>query len=241
MQRLGARVTAGLQAADAPPLDRNLPYRLLHPEVLRLLEAVSLVGAQGCDVEPRLAVTPADRREADGALAPTDERPLVVLQPGCTDPRRAWPAEAFAQVGDVCARRGARVVLNGTQDEAPRLAAVRSAMREPCLNLAGVLSLGGLLGLLERARLVVANDTGPAHLARALDVPSVTLYWICNLAPYVPMSTLRHAVAVSWQLHCPRCGRFNIGTRCEHDDSFMEQLRPEEVLSLVDSLWPACA
>jgi ADP-heptose:LPS heptosyltransferase len=239
MQRLGARVTAGLQAPDAPPLDRNLPYRLLHAEVLRLLEAVSLVGAQGCDVEPRLAVTPADRHEADQTLGHADERPLVVLQPGCTDPRRAWPAEAFARVGDVCARRGARVVLNGTQSEAPRLAAVRAAMQEPCLDLAGALSLGGLLGLLERARLVVANDTGPAHLARAIDVPSITLYWICNLAPYAPMSTLRHAVAVSWQLDCPRCGRFNVGTRCEHDDSFMAQVSPEEVLALVDSLWPA--
>jgi len=281
VRALGARVSAGLCARDAPPLDRNLTYRALHPEVLRLLEAVALVGAHGCEVEPRLAVIESDRIEAAqaleaaaalqpagalhvaGALQAADalhaaggcyaddaggradrwaagaQPPLLVLQPGCTDPRRAWPAESFAAIGDHCARRGARVVLNGTAAEAPTLARVRAAMREPVTDLAGVLSLGGLLGLLERARLLVSNDTGTAHLARAIDLPSVTICWIGNLASYGPMSCERHAVALSWQVHCPRCGRLNVADRCEHDDSFVATVGSHEVLALVDDLWAA--
>lgn len=237
IQRLGARVSAGTQVPGAPSLDRTLPYRRMAPEVLRWLEVVALVGAHGCDIEPRLAVTPADREEAAAVRAAAGSRPVLVLQPGCADPRRAWPAPCFAAIGDHFAARGAAVVLNGTSAERPRLAEVKEAMRAPCTNLAGVLSLGGLLGLLSGARLLVANDTGPAHLARAIDVPSVTLCLIGNLAGYGPMSGRRHAVAVSWQVHCPRCGRLNVEGRCEHDDSFMASITPEEVIALAEPLW----
>lgn len=235
---MGARVSAGLWVPGAQVLDRILPYRQPHSEVLRLLEAVALVGASGCDVEPRLAVTAADHEEAAGALGDDgDTRPLLVLQPGCQDPRRAWPAEAFATVGDHFAARGARVVLNGTLAEAAILDRVRAAMAEPVLALAGQLSLGGLLGLLRRSRLLVSNDTGTAHLARAIDLPSVTICWIGNLATYGPMGSAHQAVALSWQLHCPRCGRLNVTERCAHNDSFVEAVPTDEVLCLAKALW----
>ncbi|MFP5407206.1 MAG: glycosyltransferase family 9 protein, partial [Gammaproteobacteria bacterium] len=188
VRRLGARLCAGLQADGAEPLDRNLPYREPHSEVLRLLETVALVGARGCDVEPRLAITEADRHELDHVLAPGEQRPVLVLQPFCFDPRRAWPAERFAAVGDHYAAHGALVVMNGTAQEADALAQVRAAMREPALDLTGALSLGGLLALLGRAQLLVSNDTGTAHLARAIGLPSVTISWIGNLAAYGPTS-----------------------------------------------------
>jgi len=105
------------------------------------------------------------------------------------------------------------------------------------LDLAGVLSLGGLLGLLARARLLVSNDTGTAHLARALDLPSVTICWIGNHAAYGPTGSARHAVAVSWQLTCPRCGQLNVTERCAHDDSFVDTVSVDEVQRLADELW----
>lgn len=238
VRQLGARLCAGLQAPQAEALDRSLPYREPHSEVLRLLEAVALVGARSCDVEPQLTVTRADREEAARALPAAERRPLLVLQPYCVDPRRAWPAERFAAIGDHYAARGALVALNGTAQEARAIAQVRAAMREPVLDLSGVLSLGGLLGLLERAGLLVSNDTGTAHLARAIGLPSVTICWIGNFAAYGPMSSARHAVALSWRLHCPRCGTLNVGVRCEHDDSFVDEVQTEEVLGFAHELWP---
>lgn len=236
IRSLHPRVSAGMQAPGAPPLDRNLPYRPLHPEGLRLLEAVALVGAQGCDIEPRVAVTEADRVEAAAAV-PAGDAPLLVMQPSCSDPRRAWPADRFAAVADHFAARGAQVVLNGTADEAMALRRVSAAMRHPALDLAGVLTLGGLAGVLERARLLVGNDTGTAHLARAVGLASVTIFWIGNLAGYGPMSTARHAAVVSWRTECPRCGQRNIGFRCEHQDSFVDEVELDEVLAPARALW----
>ena len=235
---VGARHTAGLQAPGSAPLERTLPYRDFHPETLRLLETVALVGACGLGVESRLAVTPADRAEA-AAVLPPEHAPLVLLQPGATDPRRRWSPARFAEVGSHFARKGARIAINGTADEAAQVRAVLAALppQTQAHDLSGRLSLGGLAGLMEHAQLVVSNDTGPAHLARALDVPSVTVYWIGNLVGYGPMSCARHAAAVSWRLDCPACGRNSIGVDCGHPDSFVDDVSPEEVISMAQALF----
>lgn len=238
VRRLGARLTAGFHTPGAMPLDRMLPYRELHPEVLRLLEGVALVGACGHTVEPRLAVTSHDRAEAAAVLPPAS-RPLVVLQPGAADPRRCWAPWHFASVADHFAELGADVAVNGTGAEAAAVAAVVQAMRrrDRAHDLSGRLSLGGLLGLLERARLVVSNDTGPAHLARALGVATVAVYWIGNMIGHGPTASARHAVAVSWRLDCPVCGQNCMRADCGHTASFVNDVEPEEVIAAAQPLY----
>ena len=103
LRRLGARVTAGSRTPDAPPLDRTVPYTGHQHEIHRFLEVAAVVGAAPVTLEPRLAVTDADRAEAAAVLA-GDDRPLVVLHPGAKDPRRRWPVERLAVVGRELAR-----------------------------------------------------------------------------------------------------------------------------------------
>jgi ADP-heptose:LPS heptosyltransferase len=96
--RLGARVTAGSRAPDAPALDRTVPYTGHQHEIHRFLEVVSQVGAAPVTLEPRLAVTDADRAEA-AAVRAGDDRPLVVLHPGANNRGGAgrwsgWPPSA---------------------------------------------------------------------------------------------------------------------------------------------------
>lgn len=105
VRRLGARVTAGFKAEDAPPLDRWMPYIYFQHEIMRFLEAVALTGAPAVTIEPRVPVTEIDLAEAR-ALVPEDGRPLGVLHPGANDPRRRWPPEKFAAVGDALAAAG---------------------------------------------------------------------------------------------------------------------------------------
>lgn len=113
---LGARVTAGLRAEDAPPLDRWLRYVYYQHEVIRYLEVVALVGAVATTVVPTLAVTDADRAEAAEVLGPAD-RPRVALHPGATDTRRRWPVEHFAAVARQLHRDGYEVLVTGTPVE----------------------------------------------------------------------------------------------------------------------------
>ncbi|MCW3844189.1 glycosyltransferase family 9 protein [Micromonospora yasonensis] len=100
----------------------------------------------------------------------------AVVHPGATSPSRRWPAARFAGVADHLAARGLRVVLTGVPAEREVTAAVRRLTRRPTVDLTGATSLGGLALLLRHAAILVANDTGTAHLAAAVGTPSVTVY-----------------------------------------------------------------
>jgi ADP-heptose:LPS heptosyltransferase len=233
--QFGARLTVGARAADAPGLDRWLPYREPVNRRLALLEIAGLAGAwPGPMPIPELTVTDADRHAAAQVVPPdlVPGRRLVILQPGSTDPRRCWPAERFAALGDLLAEDGVQVAINGSAAEAVLVQAVAGRMRQHATVLAGVLDLGGLCGLLERAALVVSNDTGPLHLALALGIPCVGIFWLTNLLEGMPLraSGLRAALAV--RTRCRVCGQDNLARRCVHDASFVDEVTLDEVLAL---------
>jgi ADP-heptose:LPS heptosyltransferase len=236
VRRFGARLTAGARSLDAPPLDRWLAHREPAPRRLALLEIAGLVGAwPGPLPMPELALTEADHHEAAAVLPQGEARAgerLIVLQPGSTDARRRWPAERFAALGDRLADAGFHVVVNGSSEEAVLVDAVLGAMRRPATGLAGKLGLGGLCALLARARLLVSNDTGPLHLALALGVPSVGIFWLSNLVEGMPLRPSSLHVAVASRTHCPVCGHDNLRSRCAHDPSFVDDVSVEQVAAL---------
>jgi ADP-heptose:LPS heptosyltransferase len=223
------RVSVGLRSPDAPPLDRWLPYVYWQHEVLRWIEVARLAGARPASVEPRLAVTESDRVAAAAVLGPL-ARPLVVLHPGATDARRRWPPERFAVLGDALAERGAAIAVTGTATEVPLTSEVVSGMGAPVLDLTGRLSLSALVGVLASASLVVANDTGPLHLAYAVGTPTVGIFWIGNLVNGGPPSREQHRPVAGWRLRCSRCGADCLHEGCEHRESFVDDVTVDEVL-----------
>ncbi len=241
---LGARVTAGLRAEDAPPLDRWLRYVYYQHEVIRYLEVAALVGAPATTIVPTLAVTDADRAEAAEVLGPAD-RPRVALHPGATDTRRRWPAERFAEVARELHADGYEVLVTGTPGERDVVDEVVTAAGVPVRPLVGALSLGGLAGAYAGCALVVANDTGPVHLAAAVGTPTVGVYWVGNLINTANPLRGRHRPITSWTVHCPVCGvdctpgiyphRPGDGD-CPHRDSFVTDVPTVEVLEAAREL-----
>lgn len=232
VQQLGARVTVGLKTPDAVPLDRWVPYVLLHPEILRYLEVVSLVGATETVLEPRVCVTEKDLIEAQSVVDTVwPPRVLVALHPGAGAPERRWPPEKFAAVGDALVAAGAHVVITATKEEQPIAKAVMAAMRTEAQDLSGCLSLGGLAGLLSRCRVVVSNDSGPLHLAAAVGAATVGIYWCWNFINYGSITRSRHRPAISWQLTCPVCHVDQLHNTCDHHPSLVADITTEEVIA----------
>ncbi|GIH69943.1 glycosyltransferase family 9 protein [Sphaerimonospora thailandensis] len=227
VRRLGARVTAGLCSPDAERLDRWVPYVYYQHEVLRYLEVASLVGATTDAVEPRLAVTDADRAELARVLG--EPRPgLVALHPGASDPRRRWPAERFAAVAD---RLGRPVVITGTGKERDVVEEVAAATGTSSVQVVDMLSVGGLAALYERCALVISNDSGPRHLAAAVGTPTIGIYWCGNLVNAGPLTRTRHRPLVSWTAACPVCGASGVDltvARCPHDASWVAEVTVDE-------------
>ena len=228
VQRLGAPLTIGLRTPDAPPLDRWVPYEFYQPEIFRYLEVVSLVGAKTHSWEPQIFVTRRDRAESL-RIVPDTEKPLVALHPGATDSRRRWSVEKFAAVADALVQAGADLVVTGTEQERELARAVIAQMNQPGRDISGQLSLGGLVGLVNRCSLVVSNDTGPLHLARAVGTPTVGIYWCGNLITAGALTRSLHRPAMSWRLNCPVCGLDCTRHTCPHRVSFVDDVTVEEV------------
>ncbi|MGR6316803.1 glycosyltransferase family 9 protein [Micromonospora soli] len=241
---LGARVTAGLRAEDAPPLDRWLRYVYYQHEVIRYLEAVALVGAPATTITPALPVIDADRVEARKVLGePTGRR--VALHPGATDTRRRWPPERFGEVARALAGDGYEVLVTGTPAEQETVAEVVAAAGVPVRPQVGTLSLGGLAACFEGCSVVISNDTGPLHLAAAVGAPTVGVYWVGNLINGASPLRARHRPIASWTTHCPVCGvdctpgiyphRPGSGD-CPHRDSFVADVPVIEVVEAAREL-----
>jgi hypothetical protein len=101
----------------------------------------------------------------------------VVLHPGAALPSRRWPVPRWAAVARELRAHGRRVVVTGGPDERGLALEVARAggVPEPDV-LAGRTSPGQLALLVAASCLVVAPDTGVAHLATALGRPSVVLF-----------------------------------------------------------------
>jgi len=134
-------------------------------------------------------------------------------------------------VGNTLSRQGARVVITGSEGEADLVATVRAAMTEPAEGLAGRLSLGGLSGLLERASLVVSNDTGPLHLAGAVGAATVGIFWCFNVINGGPTTRARHHPLISWNIYCSLCGASQVTNACRHRVSYVNDVTADQVIA----------
>lgn len=234
---LGAKLTVGLRTPEAAPLDRWLPYGEISNRRLELLQVAALVGAAPVLMDREIAVTDNDQREAARLVPSTPGERIVVLHPGASDVRRHWPAERFAAVGDMLAAKGATIVISATEPERHLAQTIVHNMRHPAIDLTGQLSLSGLCGLLERATMMVSNDTGPLHLALAIGTPAVGIFWLTNLLESGPLRQHLLRPALSVQAHCPVCGVSNLKYRCEHDVCFVDDVSVEKVAGLADELF----
>jgi lipopolysaccharide heptosyltransferase I len=155
-----------------PPSARHVVH-----QYLALLEPL---GLREPVLDFRLPSDPAAEAAADEFLAQAGLKPrgrLVVLNPGAGRADKRWPADAFGALARRLAEEAAAhvVVVWGPGEEATARAIVGAAGLGRAL-LAPPTDLLQLVALLRRASVVVAGDTGPLHLAAALDVPCVGLY-----------------------------------------------------------------
>ena len=173
----GARRVGGFAPTGTTGLDPHLhlPYPHALHEVdrhLRLLERLGLPPGAARALEWPLTQDEEDEAAALGL----PRRAYAVLHPGATSPSRLWPAERFAEVADGLVRAGLEVVVGGVPSEAATTGALVAACRAPVRDLTGRTSLGAYAALLRDAAVVVANDTGTAHLSAAVGGRVVTLF-----------------------------------------------------------------
>jgi heptosyltransferase I len=112
-----------------------------------------------------------------------DPQPTLVISPCSSHALRNWSAERYAAAADHAAsRHGMRVLICGGRSalELEYGERIAGLMRQPCVNLVGQDTLLELLATLQRATVLLAPDSGPAHMATAVGTPVIGLYAATN-------------------------------------------------------------
>lgn len=188
----------------------------------KYLDAAEFLGLGRSPIDFTFNTTPAHRAAVQALLAPLGTRPYAVLLPGANWTTKRWPAEHFATLTRHLQRDlGLAVVVAGGASDHPLAHAIA-----PDLSLCGQTTLPQTTALLESAAVVIANDTGPMHVAAALGTPLVTLF-----GPTSPVRTgpyRRPLTVLRTDLPCAPC----LSRKCSHM-SCLHWLSPEHVLSAV--------
>jgi lipopolysaccharide heptosyltransferase II len=153
-------------------------------EVQRQLALAASVGYTVDDDRLRLRVTSQQRHHARTLLHEAGvpaQRPYFIVHPGASAPSRRYPAARFGSAADaIAARSGCLPIFTGEASEQPLIDEARRCMSQPSITLAGRVRVPELAALIGDARLLLANNTGPAHVAAAVGTPVTVLYALTN-------------------------------------------------------------
>lgn len=132
----------------------------------------------GASVEaPRVYLRDKERRNARRILKEAGvDAPFVVIHPGSGGSAERWPLERFVRLYHNLDRAGLPVVLSGSEDEGRRIKKLSGDLKIPIRDVTGETDLRTLAAVLSEARVVIANSTGPLHLAAAVGTRVVGLY-----------------------------------------------------------------
>ena len=138
----------------------------------------------GVDPEPleyQLEISEKEAQDRDDFFRSLDA-PGCAMVLGSSDPRKNWTPDGYVRVAsELRTAYGLRPILVGGRSRTEEGAA--QAILRDC-DSAAVDARGGglrrLLWLLDGSALVISPDTGPLHMARALDVPVVGLFGFTN-------------------------------------------------------------
>jgi len=159
-------------------------------------------------------------------------QPLVILHPGSGGSALNWPVQKFAQLADeLFYQHKVRVVVTGVHSEKKLIDEFFRLTKAPVLRLDGQLSLKELGALLRRANLLIANSTGPLHLAVAMGTEVIGLY--CPIRPCHPDRWGPYGKPTSVVMppvgECQKCNP----SRCPHYNC-MDKISVKDVLKMAE-------
>ena len=129
------------------------------------------------------------------------EKSTLVIAPAASKDERNWLSDRYAQVADYADSLGLQVVLCGSP--APREVKLGEDIchqtQNNVINLIGKTTLMQLTAILRQAEIVIAPDTGPAHLATTQGTPVVGLYAHSNPRRTGPYNSLGITASVYQQ------------------------------------------
>ncbi len=146
---------------------------------------------------------------------------------------KCWPLENLAAFIRLAIERTDRnIVLFGTDAESPQAMELERAQPDRIKNLAGKTSIGQMAAVMKRCGAVVANDSGPLHVAAALGVKTIALFGSTDPKRTAPLA--ENVRVIYNDSDCAPCFK----RECPTDFHCMKNIAPEEVFKEINKVTP---
>ena len=208
----GAPWTAGYRSGGGGPLlDLALDYdtRSHTTDNARRLVGALFDHPARTDLPPALVVPSEAHHNAERLLASAG-RPLIAMHVSGGRPIKQWDAARFAETARrLISSLDATIVLTGSPDDRAIVDAVKQRLPPGrAIDVSGDVDLLTLAGILDRVDLLITGDTGPMHLAAAVNTPIVAIFGPSDPARYGPRGPSDRIVRVD--LPCAPCNRIRL-------------------------------
>ena len=141
---------------------------------------LNAIGIPTKEIEYKLPVSNDDCEKVDELMKRHDingVKFLIAINPVAKWESKLWPKERFARLADmIIDEYDARIIFTGGSEDRHIIQDIMSAMKGRALNLAGHTTLKMLAALYKKTVLVISTDTGPMHLAAAMETPVVAIF-----------------------------------------------------------------
>ena len=234
----GARRTAGFASGGGGALlDLALDFEAsAHTADNALALVRATMGARCEETPPSSLDIPDERRQqASRLLEPLGRRPRVGIHVSGGREIKQWPESRFRDVAEHLVRnRDAGIVLTGAPTDRAQVEIVRSVLApERVVDLTGtdLLTTAAVIAQLD---LFVTGDTGPMHLARAVETPIVAIFGPSDPRRYGPRGVRDTVVRVD--LPCSPCNRIRLPpARCTgHTPACLAEIDSPLVIAEID-------
>ena len=193
------------------------------------LEQMLFARSTICESDPDASIQISEARRVEAAdllraYGVTEDDALVAICPGSINSRaKRWSAESYAELADRLIESRRRVLLVGSKDEVDVSEEVTRHMRHQPVVLIGKTNLDQVTAVLDRADLIVTNDTGPAHIGAALGRPTIVIF-----GPTNPLTTRPFSPDAEILRHPPECAPCMLRD-CPIDHRCMTAITVDEV------------
>ncbi|GLR04680.1 glycosyl transferase [Vibrio hyugaensis] len=197
------------------------------------------IGVPQSDLQWSLSYSEQDKSWAQSHLQ--TNKPNLLLVPGASKAYKNWHAGGYADVINHARNMGWNVILAGSpaKVEIDLASDVQAQLSEPCLNLVGQSSIMQMLALIDMVDMVIAPDTGPTHIASAMQTPVIGLYAHHNPLRVGPYHYLKYVVSVYEEAILSETGKASrelSWRKRVHDENAMHRIQSKDVITMFDKL-----
>jgi lipopolysaccharide heptosyltransferase II len=158
------------------------------------------IGDAGKDYDfyiPESAVKEADYILENAGIKKDED--FFIINPGGNWPQKRWPEQNYAMLcKKLNASYGTRILITGAEKDMDLASDIIKSSGHYAVNICGKTSLKQLASIMHRAKMVVANDTGPMHIAISQKTPVIALFGPTSPKITGPYGSGKYAILHKW-------------------------------------------